>query len=90
MKKKVYPSTTSITNILHIDAFYNSAKAVGDATLVSISSSGNIRKFQDSPLPVELASFTYNVAGRDVNLKWITANEQNNAGFEIYKINSCV
>jgi hypothetical protein len=45
-------------------------------------------KLQDSPLPVSLESFTYNVSGRDVNLKWVTTVEENNAGFEVYRISS--
>ena len=39
----------------------------------------------DAPLPVELSSFTSSVTGRNVNLKWVTASETNNAGFEIQK-----
>ena len=34
-------------------------------------------------LPVELASFTSSVNGRDVTLNWTTASETNNAGFDI-------
>ncbi|MBN8568002.1 MAG: T9SS type A sorting domain-containing protein [Ignavibacteria bacterium] len=37
----------------------------------------------DAPLPVELASFTANVDRRNVSLKWTTATEENNAGFDI-------
>lgn len=37
----------------------------------------------DSPLPVELSSFTYSVNGRDVALNWSTASEINNSGFRI-------
>jgi hypothetical protein len=39
----------------------------------------------DAPLPVELSSFTSNVNGRNVNLKWITTSEINNQGFEIQR-----
>jgi len=35
------------------------------------------------PLPVELASFTSSVTGNNVTLKWSTAHEENNSGFEI-------
>jgi hypothetical protein len=38
---------------------------------------------EDTPLPVDLASFTSNVSGRDVNLLWQTTKEINNDGFEI-------
>jgi hypothetical protein len=39
----------------------------------------------DSPLPVELASFTSNVSGRNVKLSWSTSKEINNSGFEIQR-----
>ena len=35
------------------------------------------------PLPIELSSFNFDVSGRNVNLKWSTNVEQNNAGFDI-------
>ncbi len=38
---------------------------------------------QNAPLPVELASFTSLVNGRDITLKWSTDKEFNNAGFDI-------
>ncbi len=37
----------------------------------------------DSPLPVELSSFTSSISGRDVNLNWTTTSETNNSGFRI-------
>ena len=37
----------------------------------------------DSPLPVELSSFSSTISGRDVTLNWTTASELNNAKFEI-------
>ena len=40
-----------------------------------------------SPLPVELSSFSANVNNNDVELKWTTATELNNKGFEIQRIN---
>lgn len=39
----------------------------------------------DSPLPVELTSFTAAAKNNVVELKWNTATETNNAGFEIEK-----
>jgi hypothetical protein len=72
---------------MHIDAFYTPADAPGDATMFAVTNTGTIRRFQESPLPVTLASFTYGVSGRNVNLKWVTSMEQNNSGFEIYRIN---
>lgn len=38
---------------------------------------------ESSPLPVELCSFTADVAGRNVKLSWSTCSELNNMGFEI-------
>ena len=43
----------------------------------------NIRLTYDYTNPVELTSFTGTVKDRDVTLKWSTAVEMNNAGFEI-------
>ncbi len=37
----------------------------------------------DFPLPVELISFTASTDGQNVNLKWSTAEELNNKGFDI-------
>ncbi len=39
----------------------------------------------ESPLPVELSSFTSNINGRNIKLSWITASEQNNSGFEVQR-----
>jgi len=39
-----------------------------------------------NPLPVELTSFTAAVKGKGVELRWSTATEVNNYGFEIEKI----
>ncbi|MBK8552939.1 MAG: T9SS type A sorting domain-containing protein [Ignavibacteria bacterium] len=40
-------------------------------------------EYTQQTLPVELASFTSNVSGRDVTLNWTTVSELNNAGFDI-------
>lgn len=40
----------------------------------------------DAILPVELTSFTSTVTGTTVNLKWSTASELNNKGFEVERI----
>jgi len=43
----------------------------------------------ETPLPVELASFTASVNKKDVQLNWKTVNEQNNSGFDVErKINN--
>ena len=52
-----------------------------------IGSTGSLRdtvfKTWQGALPVELASFTANVSGRNVVLNWKTSTELNNAGFDI-------
>ena len=42
-----------------------------------------IKVWIDTPLPVELSSFSATSNGRDVTLNWTTSMEQNNAGFDI-------
>ena len=81
---KIYKSSNSIT-------------WTGSGNLVDVSSS-NPRTIttsgesptmnwtvssQDAPLPVTLQSFSANVNTNNVNLKWITSEEINNAGFDI-------
>ena len=41
----------------------------------------------NTPLPVNLASFNSSVNGQDIKLFWTTITEQNNAGFEIQRLN---
>lgn len=43
------------------------------------------RRILDSPLPVEISSFTSNVNDNDVMLNWTTISEINNSGFEIQR-----
>jgi hypothetical protein len=42
----------------------------------------------DAPLPVQLASLTSSITGRNVSLKWSTSQEINNSGFEIERKNN--
>lgn len=39
----------------------------------------------DDPIPVELTSFTVSASGNNVLLKWSTASERNNQGFEVQR-----
>ena len=39
----------------------------------------------DNPLPVELTSFAVSIEGKNVTLRWKTATETNNYGFEVEK-----
>jgi len=45
---------------------------------------------EDSPLPVQLTSFTYSTNNLGVNLKWETATEENIYGFNIEKYKDSV
>jgi hypothetical protein len=65
----VYDSTSIEDHIYHF---------VDDSTLGLVY----FMPFSGS-IPVELASFSANVSGRNVMLNWITATELNNSGFEI-------
>jgi photosystem II stability/assembly factor-like uncharacterized protein len=75
------PFLGSSSGITHMDLAYSASSS----QVATISKTGALFRLTDSPLPVELTSFTYNVSNRDVNLKWITTMEQNNSGFEIYR-----
>jgi photosystem II stability/assembly factor-like uncharacterized protein len=71
----------TVGGVTHMDGTYFSS----NSQLSSVTSGGPVYKLTDSPMPVKLQSFTYNVSGRDVNLKWITTMEINNSGFEVYR-----
>ena len=36
-----------------------------------------------TPLPVQLLNFTFNVIEKNVKLKWSTSSEINNSGFDV-------
>jgi hypothetical protein len=52
-------------------------------TIVSGVSAQYVSLYDYSTIPVELTSFSANVAGTDVELNWATATEVNNQGFEV-------
>ncbi len=74
----------TVAGVTHMDLVYSTLLSRGTA----VSNTGAIYKIGDSPQPVELTSFTYNVINRNVNLKWSTSMEENNLGFEVYRIQS--
>ncbi len=78
------PFVGSSSGITHMDLTY----AAANSQVATIASNGTLFRLTDSPMPVELASFTFGVKGRDVNLRWVTTMEENNYGFEIYRIQS--
>jgi len=50
-----------------------------------VSQNGIYYNPEDSPLPVEISSFSANVIKRDINLNWTTNREMNNEGFEVQR-----
>lgn len=78
----IYDNSATIHNLMDFGVYLK----YGKATLYGISSNGTPAKISDAPLPVTLESFTYSVASNNVTLKWVTTEEINNAGFEIYRI----
>lgn len=61
--------------------------ASGTVTFNSITSFSQLKvgTFGDSPLPVELTSFTASLENNNVMLHWSTASELNNEGFEVQR-----
>jgi len=78
----LYGQSSPIINVMDFGVYYR----YGAATLYGITSNGTPVKVADAPLPVNLESFTFNVNSNNVNLKWVTSEEINNAGFEIYRL----
>lgn len=68
-------TTAEKKTLRHVTATANSAWCCGEG--------GNIYKWSGTNLPVELTSFSADMVSGKVNLKWTTATEINNAGFEI-------
>jgi len=86
------PNTTSRS----VDAIGTSTSGYGtlfsacwaSGSTATSGSQGNfciLRLTSDSPVPVELTSFTANTINNNVELEWVTASELNNAGFEIQR-----
>jgi hypothetical protein len=59
-------------------------------TVFSSSNMQYVTLYDPDVIPVELASFTASASGNSVMLKWITATETNNAGFDIERMVSGV
>jgi len=67
-----------------------SVDASGNAYVIGLSQSSVpsweyvlIKYSPDDPLPIELTSFNSDINEGNVNLKWTTASETNNSGFDI-------
>ncbi|HEY6907649.1 MAG TPA: T9SS type A sorting domain-containing protein, partial [Ignavibacteriaceae bacterium] len=77
-------SWNDITN--DVPTGFNRFQAPTDFVGYSVGSAGLILKYDDTTyIPVELTLFSANVSGRDVLLKWTTATENNNRGFEVQR-----
>ncbi len=66
-------NTTHASGVL--SATFSSSEFYGDFAIASLAA--------ENPLPVELASFSAQRVERGVELRWTTASEKNNAGFEV-------
>ncbi|MBX7041611.1 MAG: 5'-nucleotidase C-terminal domain-containing protein [Ignavibacteria bacterium] len=65
-----------------IDYLQNGLGGVVDSAQYPLTGSGRIT-ILDVPLPVELASFTSSVSGRNVTLNWSTSSELNSMAFDV-------
>jgi len=63
--------------------FHMSLSPVGGCMWAVRDNGGISRYCFDTPLPVELTSFSHSVVNNNVNLSWITSSETNNSHFEI-------
>lgn len=80
----VSPSLGSVSNTNgtgDVDFQFNNDLTVNVFVLATNNGIGAYRT--DANIPVELNSFVANVVDRDVLLKWSTATETNNLGFEV-------
>ena len=92
-----FVNTTTTPYDLHIKTVNTSLRGLPITTPLSITDDydGNPRSGTapnmgahefDYTLPVTLASFTASVNGRNARLNWVTAEEENNAGFFVERI----
>lgn len=81
-----FPAGTA--NIKHGHMFYFDLKDAGESEIYffTVTNSGSVYTLHESPMPVKLFSFTNFVTGRNNTIKWVTSEELNNSGFEIYRI----
>ena len=80
-----YPSDYSIYNSSNVSADFDNDGDIDIAIKESSNDKVAILLNGDSPLPVELSSFTSSVNLNSVKLNWSTSLEQNNSGFEIQR-----
>jgi len=63
----------------------HSFMAINKSIPLSKSQAIHFTAGEDGVMPVKLNSFTSSILKNDVTLKWQTAFEQNNSGFEVYR-----
>jgi hypothetical protein len=77
---KLYFGTSASNSVVNKD--FSTPGNTVDFSLMTTMSMNNV---QIGVLPVELTSFTASVRNGDVHLRWHTATETNNAGFEVQR-----
>ncbi len=83
--------TADAAGNVYTTGLFSSPTIVFGSTTLTINSGSSgysdvfIAKLSDAPLPVELTSFTGKSQNNKVILKWKTATEVNNSGFDIEK-----
>jgi hypothetical protein len=76
-------NTATTGDILQTSSASGTAKIKG--IIDDVTSFGSLSLDPNSPMPVELISFSAELIGRAVYLNWATATEVNNYGFEIQR-----
>ena len=82
-----FPSNLGITSLEKKDWDYSNSQVSSNIAPTNIALTGAPTFFEESimPLPVELILFEANRIEDKVKLKWLTASERNNSGFEIQR-----
>ncbi len=77
-------TTDNVGNVYLTGDFMSPTLTLGDYTLTNFGNNNIfIAKYGDTPVPVELTSFSAELLGSHVILSWQTATEVNNYGFEV-------
>ena len=77
-------SRSGLAADLIIDSFaFVGRLSSGNAATIYLDDFFYSTSLENGPLPVELSSFTSSIIGNTVNLKWETATEVKNYGFEV-------
>jgi len=82
------PVTLTIKDITNQVGFFANSGNSPDNSIINNLALSPPLIISGQPLPVELSSFNFDVSERNVNLKWSTDFEHNNAGFDIERKSS--